>query len=102
MTRRSATVVLLRVFESDLWRACGLLRVLESDLWRACGLLLDHRPRVLPGERPRELAALQPVDDLHAFHVTGVLPRREELPVEHQVLRHVGEHRGERRAPYQP
>src|SRR5262249_54387285 len=65
-------------------------------------LVDDHRPHVLAGERPRQLASLQPVDDLHAFDVTRGTPRAEELPVEDELLGEVAEQLTERRLAHEP
>src|SRR5579862_1555831 len=49
-------------------------------------LLVDDGADLFAGERARQFAALEPIDDLHAFDVPRVLPRVEELAIEHQFL----------------
>src|SRR4051812_42804866 len=73
-----------RSVRSDMRRLRG-----ADDAERRRRGFFDHRADVLSGERARELTALQAVDDLHAAHVTRVLPRAEELTIEDQIFGHV-------------
>src|SRR3954464_1927379 len=59
---------------------------------------VDEAADIFAGQRARQLALDQPVDDLDALDVARVAPRVEELPIERQIVGHVGEERAERRA----
>src|SRR3954465_12740062 len=49
----------------------------------------DHRSHFFAGQRPRQFAAPQPVDDLDLLDVARVGPRVQELLVDAQLLRQI-------------